>query len=208
MRGERIVEEFARKYYDLVTSRGIDGTWLGVPVLKCPFDLWVYQEIIFEVQPDLIIECGTYLGGCSLFMASVLDLINKGRVVTVDIVDRPIPNHPRITKVVGDSISERTFALVENYWKPGMVTIVVLNSDHHKDHVLRELEIYSRYVSKGSYLIVEDTSVGHTVRPDFGPGPMEAVEEFLERPDVGFEIDRNREKFLLTFNPRGYLRRV
>ena len=85
--------------------------------------------------------------------------------------------------------------------------MVVLDSDHHRDHVLAELRTYSALVTPGSYLIVEDTNInGHPVRPEFGPGPMEAVDEFLrESPD--FAIDPEREKFFLTFNPRGFLRR-
>jgi cephalosporin hydroxylase len=86
--------------------------------------------------------------------------------------------------------------------------LVLLDSDHAKDHVLREIGVYGTLVTPGSYLVVEDTNVnGHPVEPEFGPGPMEAVEEFLrERRD--FVVDETREKFYLTFNPRGYLRKV
>jgi cephalosporin hydroxylase len=86
--------------------------------------------------------------------------------------------------------------------------MVVLDSDHHKDHVLEELRLYSPLVSVGQYLIVEDTHFnGHPILKNFGPGPWEAVEEFLrERPD--FAVDSSREKYGMTFNPHGYLRRV
>ncbi len=85
--------------------------------------------------------------------------------------------------------------------------MVILDSDHSRDHVLRELELYSPLVTPGCYLVVEDTNVnGHPVSPEFGPGPMEAVEAFLETTN-DFEVDRSREKLLLTFNPSGYLRR-
>ena len=86
--------------------------------------------------------------------------------------------------------------------------MVILDSDHTRDHVLRELELYAPLVTPGSYLVVEDTNInGHPVAPEFGPGPMEAVEAFLETTDE-FEVDRAREKLMLTFNPSGYLRRV
>jgi len=86
--------------------------------------------------------------------------------------------------------------------------IVILDSDHGKEHVLDELRIYSRFVSRDSYLIVEDTNLnGHPVNPDFGPGPMEAVQDFLKNNDQ-FIIDKSREKFYLTFSPGGFLRRV
>ena len=86
--------------------------------------------------------------------------------------------------------------------------MVILDSDHRKDNVLAELRAYSPLVQPGDYLIVEDTNVnGHPLVPDFGPGPMEAVDEFLATDD-SFEIDPAREKFYMTFNPRGYLRRL
>jgi cephalosporin hydroxylase len=85
--------------------------------------------------------------------------------------------------------------------------LVVLDSDHRKEHVLDELSLYSPLVTPGSYVVVEDTILnGHPVSPDFGPGPMEAAEEFL-RLNPSFKADRGREKLYLTFNPKGYLRR-
>ena len=86
--------------------------------------------------------------------------------------------------------------------------MVVLDSDHPKNHVLQEMKIYGKFVSKGCYMIVEDTNVnGHPVLSDFGDGPMEAVTEFLENNE-DFVIDKDREKFLLTFNPNGYLKKI
>jgi cephalosporin hydroxylase len=86
--------------------------------------------------------------------------------------------------------------------------MTILDSDHHKEHVLRELEIYSKFVTKESYIIVEDTNInGHPVRSTFGPGPMEAIKEFLKMNE-DFMIDRSREKFYLTFNPDGYLKKM
>ena len=86
--------------------------------------------------------------------------------------------------------------------------MVVLDSDHSKAHVRRELDRYREFVTVGSYLVVEDTNVnGHPVMPEHGPGPFEAVQEFLpEHPE--FQIDHAREKFLLTYFPGGYLKRI
>jgi cephalosporin hydroxylase len=85
--------------------------------------------------------------------------------------------------------------------------LVILDSDHSCEHVLDELRIYSRFVTPGSYLIVEDTNVnGHPAFPEHGPGPLEAVEAFLAETDE-LEVNATREKFFMTFNPRGFLRK-
>lgn len=86
--------------------------------------------------------------------------------------------------------------------------MVILDSDHKKVHVLNELKIYSKFVSKGSYLIVEDSNInGHPVLPNFGLSPMEAIKDFLKE-NKNFIIDKTKEKFFLTFNPNGYLKRI
>jgi cephalosporin hydroxylase len=146
-------------------------------------------------------------GGSALFFASICDLLGKGEVITIDIIDRAIPPHPRITKITGNSVSDKVIDQVGKIVGKKNA-MVVLDSAHEKAHVLREMELYSEFVSVGNYLIVEDTNInGHLVYPGWGAGPMEAVEEFL-RNRKDFEIDRTREKFLLTFNPKGFLRRI
>ena len=186
-----------------------DATWLGVPALKNPFDLWVYQEIICELRPEVIIECGTYRGGSALFLASICDQVGQGRVVSIDVkVHEGRPQHPRITYLHGSSIAPEMVSAVQDLIGPGDTVMAILDSDHKKAHVLQEMQIYSRLVTVGSYLIVEDTNInGHPVWPDYGPGPKEAVDEFTRANDQ-FVIDHAREKFYLTFNPGGYLKRV
>lgn len=183
--------------------------WLGVPVQKCPLDLWIYQEIICETRPELIIECGTGSGGSALYMASICELISCGQVVTIDINPQTSwPQHPRITYLTGSSTSNEVVEQVRQLASRAKRVMVVLDSDHHMDHVLRELRNYSLLVTLGCYLIVEDTNLnGHPVAPDFGPGPWEAVEEFL-RENHDFKVDRSREKFMLTANENGYLKRI
>jgi cephalosporin hydroxylase len=206
-----IVSLFHQLYYGAASGGGTwtSTSWLGVPVLKCPLDLWVYQEILFEQRPDLIVETGTARGGSALFLASLCDLIGHGRVVTIDIQPDPTrPRHARVTQIVGSSTDEGLFAAVRDLARASGRVLVILDSDHSRDHVLRELELYGSLVTPGSYLIVEDTNVnGNPVLPQFGPGPMEAVSEFLARNDH-FAVDSAREKFFLTFNPGGYLKRV
>jgi len=183
--------------------------WRGVPVWKCPLDLWIYQEIIYETKPDVIIEAGTKHGGSAYFFASVLELMQHGRVLTVDIDDRSDrPKHERITYVVGSSTSDETTRSIRALIQDGERVMVSLDSDHAKAHVLAEMRAYADFVTVGNYLVVEDTNLnGHPVWPGFGPGPREAVEEFLQQ-NSHFMRDESWQKFLLTFNPGGYLKKV
>ena len=190
-------------------------TWLGTPMWKLPFDSFVMQEIIFNVQPDLIIETGTGCGGSSVFYASIMQLLNKGKVITSDIDGSkqnwytvPIPIMNRIYPINGSSTDPKTVELVEELYDENETTMVILDSWHSYDHVLEEMWIYHKYVSKFSYMVVEDTHVnGHPVEWEHGKGPYEAVQEFLKVND-DFVIDRVCEKYEMTFNPGGYLRRA
>ena len=203
-----VVDRFHRLYYDRHERTWTRTTWLGTTVLKCPLDLWAYQEILFETRPDLIVETGTHLGGSAAYLAGVCDLLGRGAIVSIDVEPRPgRPAHERITYVEGSSTSDAVIERISGLAREAERVMVILDSDHTRDHVLRELELYAPLVTSGCYLVVEDTNVnGHPVLPGFGPGPMEAVTEFLAGAD-GFEVDREREKLMLTFNPSGYLRR-
>src|SRR5262245_27601168 len=100
------IDAFHELYYDSREQTWGNSFWLGHRALKCPFDLWIYQEILYEVQPELIIETGTYLGGSALFLASICDLLGHGEVVTIDADRREgLPRHPRITYLTGSSTS-------------------------------------------------------------------------------------------------------
>ena len=182
--------------------------WLGAQALKNPLDLWVYQEILFETRPELIVETGTYRGGSALYLASICDLLGSGEVLTIDIepMRDDYPQHPRITYLAGRSSTDRELLAEVRARAEGRRTLIVLDSDHAQVHVEAELEAYAPLVPVGCYLIVEDSNIGQ-IREDLMPGPLEAVEAFLARTDE-VEIDRQREKFLITFNPSGYLRRV
>ena len=186
-----------------------DTYWQGVRVLKCPLDLWLYQEILVDLKPDLIVECGTRYGGSALFLASMCDLNGRGRVLTIDVEHQPnLPRHERIEYYLGSSTDERTVQQVISRAEDAECVLVILDSDHRRDHVLQELRVYGPLVTRGSYMIVEDSCVnGHPVAEEFGPGPYEAIESFLEE-NRDFVIDRGKDKFLLTFNPNGFLRKV
>jgi cephalosporin hydroxylase len=165
--------------------------------------------MLHDLKPDVVVECGTYKGGSALYLAHVMDALGKGRVITIDIEKFPnLPQHPRITYLLGSSTAPEIVRQVKNAIKPGEKVMVLLDSDHHRDHVLNELRLYHDMVTPGSYIVVEDTDMnGHPILPKHGPGPMEAAEQFLKETP-GFGIDPAREKLMLTFNPRGYLRRV
>jgi cephalosporin hydroxylase len=208
---EAVVNAFHKLYFE---SRKFGGTWkdtywLGTKVQKVPFDLWIYQEILYQLRPDVIVETGTADGGSALFMATICDVLGTGRIITVDVWEREgRPVHPRITYLGGSSIAPEIVGRVRDLIGDKEKVMVVLDSDHSKAHVSEELKIYHNMVSKGQYMIIEDTNVnGNPIAPDFGPGPMEAVEEFL-KDNHSFEIDRSREKFYLTFSPKGYLKRI
>lgn len=212
-RDQEVIRSYHRIFYR--HKNGVPAnTWLGIRAKQNPNDTWITQEIISEVKPDFLIEAGTAAGGSAVYWATVLEQVNpQGRVITVDVKDmieeaRQVPIFQRrVDFLLGDSTSPEILAEVKRRVAGGSA-MVILDSDHSKDHVLKELNLYSPLVSVGSYLIVQDTNLnGHPVAVDFGPGPMEALEEFLATNDQ-FEIDTTRERLLLTFHPRGYLRRV
>ncbi len=179
-----------KKLYHLFNPRAY---WCGIPVIKNPLDLWIYQEIINNTRPDFIIETGTHMGGSALFFASICDFVGRGKVITIDIRKKPTPRHPRIIRIIGSSISDSVVKKIEQIVDKKRV-MVSLDSDHDKDYVLKELELYSKFVSVGSYIVVEDVT-------------PEVVEEFLhKRKD--FVADRTQEKFLLTSFPKSFLKRV
>lgn len=205
-----LVDDFHQLYFDAsayhMTWRNTQ--WMGHDILKCPLDLWLYQEILFRLRPAVVVETGTAFGGSAHFLASMMDLIGHGRVITIDIEERPGRSaHPRITYLTGSSVAPEMVARVRELIGTDAPVMVLLDSDHTRDHVLAELQAYAPLVSRDSYLIVEDTNLnGHPVLPDYGPGPMEALEAFLpSHPD--FAHDTSMDKFFLTFNPKGWLKR-
>ena len=207
-----IARKFQEVYYD---SRIWTTTkWLDVPSEQAPTDNWNMQELIVELHPDFIIETGTLYGGTTLFYADVLSYVNpQGKVITIDIEPKveeasKIPLwKQRVELIVGSSVDPKVTNQVAQE-VAGKKVLVTLDSLHTRDHVLKELEIYSKLVTPGSYLVVQDTNInGNPVFPEFGPGPHEAVQEFLRTHD-NFVVDRSREKFMLTFYPGGWLKRL
>ncbi|MCX6702304.1 MAG: CmcI family methyltransferase [Candidatus Wolfebacteria bacterium] len=198
-------------YYTFLTDMAghdKDIRWFGAITSKLPLDMWIYQEVIWDTKPDFIIETGTDRGGSALFFATLFDSLGKGEVITIDINDNSQNvSHPRIKKIIGDSVSPEVARRVKEMVGKGKA-IVMLDSDHKKYHVSKEMKLYSQFVPLGGYMVVEDTNInGHPVMPGWGPGPMEAVKEFLKERD-DFQIDKTKEKFLATFYPNGFLKRI
>ena len=146
-------------------------------------------------------------GGSALFLASVCDLIDHGRVVSVDIETRNTPDHRRITFLKGRSSTDPQLLDEIRAAVDGETVMVILDSDHSERHVSDELGAYAPLVTPGCHLVVEDTNVnGHPVLPDHGPGPMEAIDRWAPlHPE--FERTTLDERFLVSLNPRGFFRR-
>lgn len=188
-------------------------TWMGVRMCKNPLDAWVTQEIVHRVRPDVIVELGSLAGGSALFYAHLLDILGNGGVISVDI-DRSgwAVDHPRIVALSGDASDPAIVADVRERCA-GARTLVVHDADHERASVLRDLRLYADLVSVDSYLIVEDGIVdlfppGTELHPEtVAEGPLRAIENFLSEDDR-FVVDERSERYLVSWNPSGYLRRV
>lgn len=196
--------------------------WLGVPAIQLPQDMIALQEIIWETKPDLIIETGVARGGSVIYYASLLKLMDiNGKVVGVDIDIRPhnrdtIETHflsSYITLIQGSSIDSKTVEKVADITKNHKKVMVILDSNHTHEHVLRELELYSPLVSSGCYMVVMDTLVEDMPDSAFenrpwgkGNNPKTAVHTFL-KDNTSFVIDaETHTKLGITVAPDGYLK--
>jgi cephalosporin hydroxylase len=210
---KEVVDLFHQAFYDSPNTWRVNK-WLGILTEQNPNDVWITQEIIVETRPDFIIETGTLCGGSAALWSTILEQVNpEGRVITIDILDQAQQARrlPIVKKHVdflhGSSTAPGIVDYVKNRVKGNRV-LVILDSDHSKQHVLNELAAYAPLVTVGSYLIVQDTDVnGHPVDRTFGPGPMEALAEFLAA-NRNFVPDRGRERLMFTMHPRGYLKRT
>jgi len=199
--------------------------WVGLPIIQYPQDIIATQEIIWKVKPDLIIETGIARGGSLIFSASILEMIGKGSVLGIDIDIRKhnkmaIKKHhlsKRITMIQGSSIDHKVVNKVKAIAKTKKRIMLFLDSNHTHEHVLKELELYSSLVKKGSYVIVFDTIIEDIPNNWWGKNissrpwnkknnPKSAVKEFLLKNNR-FKIDQTIEdKILLTAASKGYLK--
>jgi cephalosporin hydroxylase len=207
-------KELMRLFHDIPVWQ---HTWFhNVPIEKNPLDLWMMQQLIYEIQPEFIVETGTWRGGSALYWAHTLNGmgLENSRVITVDVGDfkATASGHPLWKKYVtyfkGSSTDPAIVSQIADLVR-GHKTLVTLDSDHSMQHVYNEMKAYAPLVTPGSYLVVEDTHIdGVPTQPQAGAGPMAAVSRFLkEGGSRDFEPDPSREAFIMTFNPGGWLRR-
>lgn len=199
--------------------------WLGLPIIQYPADIVAIQELLWRVQPHVVVETGVARGGSLAMSASILELLGGDRFVVGVELDlrehnrRALEEHPlahRFRLVDGSSIDAGTVEQVRSLVGARTPVLVLLDSNHTHEHVLAELDAYADLVALGSYVVVFDTVIDHLPREHFpdrpwhpGNSPMTAVAEFLRRPGCRFEVDEEFDsKLLLSVAPGGYLRCV
>lgn len=200
-------------------------SWMGAPIIQMPADVMATQEVIWNTKPDIIIETGVARGGSVLFMSSLLQLMDNGRVIGVDIDIRAhnrdtIETHPmahRVTLIEGGSTSDSVLDAVRAEIPSGARVMVVLDSDHSRDHVLDECRAYGPLVTPGCYMVVADTMIGHVSEENAptnrskswfaGNEPLSALRDYMAESDL-FEVDDVLNgKLVLSSSPGGYVRR-
>lgn len=202
-------------------------SWLGIPIIQIPQDIQQLQEIIWKIKPNLIIETGIAHGGSIVFSASMLALLNlykkeKRKVIGIDV---DLRKHNRlaldkhfmkkyITFINGSSTDTKVFNTIKKISKNYKKTLVILDSNHTHDHVLKELNLYSQLVSKNSYCVVFDTVINempNNYYPDRewnkSNNPMTAITEFLKK-NKKFEIDKKIDhKLMISMAKNGFLKK-
>jgi cephalosporin hydroxylase len=203
-------------------------SWLGRPIIQLPEDIVRIQEVIYQVQPDIIIETGIAHGGSLVFFASLCVAIGKGRVIGIDIDIRAhnrkaIEEHKLssyISLVEGNSVEDGVVESVGRGIGPRDAVLVVLDSNHQKNHVLAELERYSSLVSVGSYIVVCDGIMKYVAGAPrthddwIWNNPLAAIDEFLSthsefecvEPVWLFNEGKSTER--VSYWPSAYLKRV
>jgi cephalosporin hydroxylase len=222
-------EAISRQWLRVGWSLGyyLTFSWFGRPVVQIPEDLIRLQEVVCELRPDVIIETGVYRGGSLLYHATLCHALSRGRVVGIDRLIGPedrafVERHflgSRITLVEGDSASRDVFRRVEQMVRPREVVLVLLDSDHSKGHVAKELGLYSQLVTPGSYIVVADGLMRDLVdvpggKPEWAAdNPLAATEEFLEahpefeRVQPTWPFKESELTTNVTHWPGGWLRR-
>jgi cephalosporin hydroxylase len=197
-----------------------EPTWLGIPIIQFPDDIVMFQELLWKVRPDVVVETGFAHGGSAILSSSILELIGRGRVISVEVEIRQynrvaILSHPlshRIEMIEGSSVDPKIIEMVKSRIGSAPKVLVTLDSNHSYDHVREELELYAPLVGEGSYLVAMDGAQALVADMPRGrvewreDNPLRAIHDFLrEHPE--WEIDPYYNRMLITSNPDGFLRR-
>lgn len=191
-----------------------NNKYFGIQTLKNPLDFWVYQEIIFEIKPDVIIEIGNFRGGSTLALAHILDNINtpNSKILALDIdhssINEKVIKHNRIKLITGNALT--SLRAIKGFIKDTDKVLIIEDSSHIYEDTLEILRLYSDLVTIGSYFIIEDSIVDNGLYVPYlkhNGGPYRAIKDFIQENN-NFEIDRTKEKFVITWNPKGFLKRV
>jgi cephalosporin hydroxylase len=196
-------------------------TWLGRPIIQFGSDMIMLQELIWEVKPDIFIETGIAHGGSLIYTASLFEMIGNGRVIGIDIDIREhnkvaILAHPmfkRISMIEGSSIADSTILALEKQLESGEKIMVMLDSNHSREHVLNEINLYSKYIPVGSYLIVQDGAQKWVADIPRGKSewkddnPLNAIDDFL-KVNSDFVVDETYTRLGITQSPKGFLKRI
>ncbi len=197
-----------------------EPSWLGIPIIQYPGDIIMMQELIWKVRPEVIVETGFAHGGSAVFYGSMLELLGRGKVISVEIEIRKynevaIKGHPmshRLEQVVGSSVDPDVVAQVKDMIGDNRKVLVTLDSNHSYEHVLKELELYSPLVSEGSYIVAMDGLQKFVAdiprgKPEWvEDNPHRAIHAFLEEHPE-WEIDPHYNRLRVTSNPDAFLRR-
>ncbi|NOU66741.1 hydroxylase [Paenibacillus sp. LMG 31461] len=203
-------------------------SWLGRPIIQLPEDMIRIQELIYSIKPDVIIETGVAHGGSCIFYAGLCKAIGKGRVVGIDVEIRPhnrkaIEEHQMfeyITLIEGNSVDSTIVQEVHSLVDKGETVLLILDSNHTKDHVTKELEAYSSLVSVNSYAVVCDGIMSSLVGAPRSEedwvwnNPKAAAEKFVERDlrfvleEPVFPFNEGNIKERVTYWPSAYLKRL
>lgn len=234
----RILPLYTREAFELLSRNWVkigwdlkyvyQFTWLGRPIIQMPEDMIRIQEVIYRLRPDVIVETGVAHGGSLIYYASLCQLLQKGRIIGVDVTIRPhnrkaIESHElahRIALVEGDSVHPSVVRRVFEMVRPGESVLVILDSNHCRQHVLRELEAYAPLVTPGSFIVATDGVMREVHdsprgRPEWAwDNPTAAASSFasqhpefvLDVPSGSFTESNLREP--VTHWPGGWLRRV
>lgn len=203
-------------------------SWMGRPIIQLPEDMIRIQEVIYRVRPDVIVETGVAHGGSLIFYAGLCKAMDQGRVIGIDIEIRPhnrkaIEAHELfslITLVEGSSIAPETVRHVRSLIAPNETVLILLDSNHSRQHVLGELEAYHDLVTRNSYIVATDGNMKDLAdvprgKPEWvWDNPCSAAAAFvaahrefaLEEP--AFEFNESNISERLTYWPAAFIKRV